>query len=133
MKNVTLFSFILLVIFGCDIISSENNDNFGHCDKELFQSVSERNSLRLIIRYDMEYEREGLLSEEEALEQRERIAAMHEKLFSKMEELGLEYSGANTLIFYPSVAMSVKEPGLQFLCTSELVESVREGQRFYTQ
>jgi len=61
MKNVTLFSFILLVIFGCDIISSENNDNFGHCDKELFQSVSERNSLRLIIRYDMEYEREVVI------------------------------------------------------------------------
>lgn len=133
MKNVTLLSLMLLIIVGCDSILSENKNNFGHCDEELFQSIREEGSLRLMIRYDMEYEREGLLSEEEALEQRERIAAMHEQLFSKMEELGLEYSGANTLRLSPSVAMSVKEPGLQFLCTSELIESVREVQRLYTQ
>ena len=60
-------------------------------------------------------------------------ANKHELLLTKMDDLELEYAGVNTLRLSPSVAMSVKEPGLQFLCTSELIENVREGQSLYTQ
>jgi hypothetical protein len=131
MKYLSLSILLMFLLSSCDSILSQNAEDFGHCDEELFEKIREKNSLRVRVSYDMEYTREGLLDEEQAIEQRERIASRHELLFSKLDSLGLEYSGASTLRLSPTAFMSVKEPGLEFLCTSELIKNVREELRLY--
>ncbi|MDG5766804.1 hypothetical protein QA596_04935 [Balneolales bacterium ANBcel1] len=133
MKKVSLIIISMLLSNSCDSILSQNNEGFNHCDEELFEKIRDKGSLRIWVTHDMEYSREGLLSEEEAAEQREQIEARHEQLLHLMDDLNLEYSGVNPMSHYPSIVMSVREPDLKFLCTSVLVADIREEQSLQTQ
>ena len=133
MKKLSLTILLMLLINSCDGILSQKDEGFGHCEEDLFEKIREEDSLRIWVTHDMEYSREGLLSEDEAAEQREQIEARHEQLLHLMDDLNLEYSGVNPMSYYPSIVMSVREPGLKFLCTSELVADIREVQSLQTQ
>lgn len=89
MKLSISFLLILLICSGCNLFSTDDALDLGHCDEELFERIDEVEFIRVIVDYDTDMELDSLhkLSEEEMQERKDRIAEYHDKFLSTMEGL----------------------------------------------
>lgn len=105
-------------------ISQEHPDE---TDKEgLLERVRDRGSVRVWVHYDMEFTREGKLSEAEVQVQRSEVASMHQTLKSELNRRELPFNEASEKEYAPAMVLTVREETLKFLFDSDLIEKVRE-------
>ena len=126
MKIPTLIMIMVLLCSGCSLLSSDDVD-FGVCDAGLFEKLEERSKLSLRILYDMPWTREDELEEEEVEAQRKAIADMHEEMLTALDEREFWYGVRHKSNSSPTLYLGINEnAALEFLCTHEKVEHVRE-------
>ena len=117
--------FVLSGVGGCLVDAGSSEESTDECDAEVFEALENRDMVRVLVRYDMEYTGESSLSEEEAAAQRERIQKMHEKLVAAMEAKGLDFHVNRKLRISRLISVTVDVEGVQFLCEENgLVERV---------
>lgn len=124
---ITLFSFFIILLNGCELFQNEDGNVYGDCDKELVRIVNEKGFVRVIAIYKMEYTPYHLLNEQERIEQDEAIAKLHEKLLNSMK--GLNFSGVKKLQSSPWIVMSLNDKkSLKFLCQNDLIREVEKNE-----
>ncbi len=131
MKFIIPYIIFGMLLSACSLFDEE--EEFPNCDQELLNKVEEEGSLIVWAYCDMSATPEYELSEEEVKEQREAISDMNQKFFEAIEhkygEVIFNHSTFNSLA---SSVVTVKPPGLEYICQLDLVKSVRESYTFTT-
>ena len=81
-------------------------------------------SIRIIVRLNMPFVADGLLSQQEAAEQQERISRLQDQLCTELTEY--KVTGVKRSKYTPFLAMEVDSAALRALISNPLVSSIEE-------
>lgn len=129
MNKLFKASFLIVIMTGCNVLSSNTKD-LAICDTEVYELIKQENHINIIAKYQMDYISKHKLTEEEIIVQNKVISGMHEKLLSKMSNF--KYSNVTKFESLPLISMSVEEKGLKFLCSCKLLQSVGANSLYTT-
>ncbi len=125
---------VLLLILSCDLISSDSQENYGACSRdieEMLDFYEERGFVRILIDLAMDdFVPKHQLDEEEWREQRKEIIEFQNKFVNILEKNEIKFSGLKKGSD-PWLSMSVNEKeGLLFICNHKRVQLVHHARLY---
>ena len=126
--SIQIVAIAFLLASSCELFIADEKPNYGHCTPEIFDSVKEKERIRIMATYDMPYIEEHLLTTSEVEAQRAAVTAMNEEMIRQIEQAGYSTSGMSASPTYgPWFAIGVDINMLEFVCSNELIQRVSES------